>query len=84
MTLVELLVVLVLLGLLASIGALKLTVFRSAEDSGEAALRRATRRAVHERRAVVLRTDSLWIRVLPDGRILTARAHPAGEVAHAP
>lgn len=83
-SLVELLVVLVLLGVLASIGGLNLTVFRAPVDPLAGRLRRAERQAVTERRAVLLRTDSVWIRVLPDGRILEAPIAPEREESHAP
>ncbi len=83
-TLVELLVTLVLLGLLASAGFLSLAAARAPVDPAAAELRRAMRRAVSERRVVALRTDSAWLRVLPDGRVLEAPRLPHPEGTHAP
>lgn len=70
-TLVELLVVLVLLGLLAAISAGNLASLRTPEgDRWADRVRRARSQAIQRGVPVLVRGDSGWIRLLPDGQTL--------------
>ena len=83
-TLVELLVALVLLGLLAGSGALALAAVGPAQSSASTALSRAARRSVQERREILVQGESTWVRFLPDGRVLEAPRFPVPVVPHVP
>lgn len=68
-TLVELLVVLVVLGLLAAVGAGSMTSLREPQaDAQVHALRRARAQAIQRGVPVLVQSDSGWTRFLPDGR----------------
>lgn len=76
-TLVELLVALVILGMMTGIGALSVMSLRPAAlgvalDS----MTSARRRAIRDGRPVVLRDGSQVLRFLPDGRVLGGLVDP--------
>jgi Tfp pilus assembly protein FimT len=76
-TLVELLVVLVLLGLLTTLGAVSVTSLRPPPDAARLdTLRAARAQAIRGGIPVMLTLDSVPIRFLPDGRVLGGPADP--------
>lgn len=78
-TLVELLVVLALLGILAAVGAGSMTSPRGPdEDPAIHTVRRARVQAIQRGVPVLVRSDSGWIRFLPDGRTV-GRAGTGGD-----
>jgi len=76
-TLVELLVVLVLLGLLTTLGAVSVTSLRPPPEAARLdTLRAARAKAIRSGVPVMLTLDSVPIRFLPDGRVLGGSADP--------
>ena len=76
-TLLELLVVLALLALLLSMGALAVTAVRPMEAGPVAArVDSARREAIRSGTAVALRLDSAVVRFLPDGRAIGPGVDP--------
>jgi hypothetical protein len=85
-TLVELLVVLVLLGLLTTLGAVSVTSLRPPPGAARLdTLRSARARAIRSGTPVTLTHDSAPIRFLPDGRVLGGPLNPlTGAWPHEP
>jgi prepilin-type N-terminal cleavage/methylation domain-containing protein len=76
MTLVELLVVVTMLGILASVVAFGARPRPSSEAPLERLRRRAAMRAVDTGARISIGGESLLVRVLPDGRVLSPGIDP--------
>jgi prepilin-type N-terminal cleavage/methylation domain-containing protein len=82
-TLVELLVALVIVGLLAAIGTVSVTSLRPPLEAARLdTLRSARVRAIRTGAPVMLMLDSLPIRFLPDGRVLGGPLDPLSGAWH--
>lgn len=73
-TMLEMLVVLALIGIVASLSAIGIRSARPEASDTRRALEAARREAAVSGRPVVLETDSLRVRLLPDGRVVSDSA----------